>query len=229
LIVIINSATSIDGKIATRNGESKISSYRDLQKLHRLRCHVDGIIVGISTVLKDDPLLTIRFAKCSNKKNPARIIIDTKARIPLKSRIVKTAGKIETIVVVSKEASPEKLMKLIQRGIKIITVEKKGNRVDLKRTFKILETKMGFKKILVEGGGEINWSIIKDNLFDEIRVTVSPLIIGGKAATTLVEGKGFGKINKCSKLKLLAVHKTDYGEIQIRYKNKKRIEKNRKE
>ncbi len=219
MIVIINSATSIDGKIATRNGESKISSHQDLHKLHRLRCHVDGVIVGISTVLKDDPLLTIRFTKCSSKRNPTRIIIDTRARIPLKSRIVKTAGKIETIVVVSKEASPEKIMKLIQTGIKIIIVEKKGNRVDLKRTFKILETEIGLKKVLVEGGGEINWSVIKNNLFDEIRVTVSPLIIGGKKATTLVEGKGFGKINECFKLKLLTVNKTTDGEIQIRYKN----------
>ncbi|MDQ4073228.1 MAG: 2,5-diamino-6-(ribosylamino)-4(3H)-pyrimidinone 5'-phosphate reductase [Thermoproteota archaeon] len=224
MIVIINSATSIDGKIATRNGESKISSHQDLQKLHRLRCHVDGVIVGISTVLKDDPLLTIRFAKCSNKKNPARIIIDTRARIPLKSRIVKTASKVETIVVVSKEASREKIMKLIHKGIKIIIVERKGNRVDLKRTFKILETEMGFKKILVEGGGEINWSVIKNNLFDELRVTVSPLIIGGKKAITLVEGKGFGKINECSKLKLLTVNKTADGEIQIRYKNSNKIQ-----
>jgi len=224
LIVILNSATSIDGKIATRNGESKISSHQDLQKLHRLRCNVDGVIVGISTVLKDNPLLTIRFTKCSNKRNPTRIIIDTNARIPLKSRIVKTACKIETIVVVSKEASPEKLMKLIQMGVKIIIVEKKGNRVDLKRTFKILETEMGLKKILVEGGGEINWSVIKNNLFDELRVTISPLIIGGKKATTLVEGKGFGKINECIKLKLLTVNKTADGEIQIRYKNINKIQ-----
>ena len=110
MIVIINAAISVDGKICTRKGESKISSFSDLKRVHKLRCHVDGILVGISTVLKDDPLLNIRFTKCTSaKKNPVRVIIDSKARIPLESKIVKTATDIETIIAVTKSAPKNKL------------------------------------------------------------------------------------------------------------------------
>ncbi len=197
MIVIINAAISIDGKICTRKGESKISSYSDLKRVHRLRCDMDGILVGISTVLKDDPILNIRFTKCTNeKKNPSRIIIDSTARIPLESKIVKTAKDINTIIVVTKSAPKNKLDMLREKNLKIIVAGEQGKKVNLDKTFKQLETKFGIKKILVEGGGEINWSIIKNNLFDNLIVTISPLIIGGRKAITLVEGKGFDKIKK---------------------------------
>ena len=105
----MNSAISLDGKICTRTGESDISSDLDLKRVHKLRCVVDGILVGISTVLKDDPLLSIRFIKCSKtKKNPARVIIDSNARIPLDSNIVRTAKDIDTIIVVTKCARKNK-------------------------------------------------------------------------------------------------------------------------
>jgi 2,5-diamino-6-(ribosylamino)-4(3H)-pyrimidinone 5'-phosphate reductase len=84
-----------------------------------------------------------------------------------------------------------------------------------------LETKFGIKKILVEGGGEINWSVFKNNLFDELIVTISPLIIGGRDAITLVEGKGFDKIKKSTKLNLSKIYKRNNGEIVIHYKNAK--------
>ncbi|MER5175385.1 MAG: 2,5-diamino-6-(ribosylamino)-4(3H)-pyrimidinone 5'-phosphate reductase [Candidatus Nitrosocosmicus sp.] len=220
MIVIINAAISIDGKICTRKGESKISSYSDLKRVHRLRCDMDAILVGISTVLKDDPILNIRFTKCTNvKKNPARIIIDSTARIPLESKIVKTAKDIETIIAVTKTAPKNKLNMLREKNLKIIISGEQGKKVNLNKTFKQLETKFGIKKILVEGGGEINWSIIKNNLFDEMIVTISPLIIGGRKAITLIEGKGFDEIKKCTKLNLSKISKKNNGEIIIYYNN----------
>jgi 2,5-diamino-6-(ribosylamino)-4(3H)-pyrimidinone 5'-phosphate reductase len=224
LIVIINAAISIDGKICTRKGDSKISSFSDLKRVHKLRCHVDGILVGISTVLKDDPLLNIRFTKCiSTKKNPLRIIIDSKARIPLDSKIVKTAADIETIIAVTKSAPRNKLDMLREKNLKIIISGERGKKVNLDKTFKQLETKFGIKKILVEGGGEIIWSIIKNNLFDELIITISPLIIGGRKAITLVEGKGFDKIKNCTKLKLSRICKKNNGEIILYYNNPTKI------
>ena len=220
MIVIINAAISVDGKICTRSGESKISSYSDLKRVHKLRCNVDGILVGISTVLKDDPLLNIRFTKCINtKKNPVRIIIDSKARIPLDSKIVKTAKDIQTIISVTKSAPKNKLDDLRGKNLKIIISGDQGRKVNLIKTFEQLESNFGIKKLLVEGGGEINWSIIKNNLFDELRVTISPLIIGGQKAITLIEGKGFDKINKCTKLELSKIYKKNNGEIVIYYNN----------
>ena len=211
---------SVDGKICTRTGESKISSYDDLERVHKLRSQVDGILVGISTVLKDDPVLNVRFTKqVSNKKDPVRIIIDSRARIPLKSNIVNTAKDIKTIIAVTKNASKYKLDALREKNLNIIIVDEQEKRVNLQETIKQLETKFGLKKILVEGGGKINWSIINNNLFDELIVTISPMIIGGQKAITLIEGKGFDKIKCCKKLRLLKVYKKNNGEIIIHYDN----------
>ncbi len=215
----MNSAISVDGKICTRTGESKISSDLDLKRVHKLRCGVDGILVGISTVLKDDPLLSIRFIKCAKTKNPTRVIVDSNARIPLDSKIVRTAKDIDTIIIVTKGAPKDKLELLRANKLKIIVSGERGKKVNLKKAFEQLETKFGIKKILVEGGGEINWSIIKNNLFDELIVTISPLIVGGRDAITLIEGKGFDKIKKCLRLDLSKIHKRNNGEIVVHYNN----------
>lgn len=211
---------SVDGKICTRKGESKISSYDDIIRVHDLRSQVDGILVGISTVLKDDPLLNIRHVKSIKyKKDPIRIIIDSRARLPLNSKIVKTAKHVGTIVAVTKSAPQDKLDILRKKDIKIIVSGEQGKKVNLYKTLKQLETNFGLRKILVEGGGEINWSIIKNNLFDKLIVTVSPMLIGGQKAITLIEGKGFDKIQDCKKLKLSKIYKRNNGEIIVCYTN----------
>ena len=232
--IVINAATSIDGKIATVNGDTKISSALDLKRVHGLRRKADVILVGISTVINDDPLLTIRYGmNKKGTKNPIRIIIDSKARIPLHSKIVKTANQIETRLVVTSKAPSKNLKKLEERGLKIIVLDqgtkedrenrenkRKDNRekVDLKKLFNQLE-KEGISNVLVEGGGEINWSIIKDNLFDEMIITISPLIIGGKRAISLVGGEGYKTINESVKIKLSRIQKKSNGEIILYYKN----------
>jgi 2,5-diamino-6-(ribosylamino)-4(3H)-pyrimidinone 5'-phosphate reductase len=231
--IILNAATSIDGKIATVNRDTKISSILDLKRLHRLRRKSDVILVGISTVINDDPLLTIRYGmNKKGTKNPIRIIIDSKARIPLHSKIVKTANQIETRLVVTSKASSTNLKKLEKKGLKIIMLEhrredkEKGEensaeKVDLKKLFNQLEEE-GVSNVLVEGGGEINWSIIKNNLFNEIIITVSPLIIGGKNAISLVGGEGYKTINESLKVKLSRIQKKSNGEIILHYKNIKK-------
>ena len=232
--IILNAATSIDGKIATVNGDTKISSVLDLKRVHGLRRETDVILVGISTVINDDPLLTIRYGmNKKGTKNPIRIIIDSKARIPLHSKIVKTANQIETRLVVTSKAPSKNLKILEKRGLKIIVLDqgtkenrenrenkRKDNRekVDLKKLFNQLE-KEGISNVLVEGGGEINWSIIKDNLFDEMIITISPLIIGGKRAISLVGGEGYKTINESVKIKLSRIQKKSNGEIILYYKN----------
>lgn len=231
--IILNAATSIDGKIATVNGDTKISSILDLKRVHRLRRKSDVIVVGISTVINDDPLLTIRHGmNKKGTKNPIRIIIDSKARIPLQSKIVKTANQIETRLVVTSKAPSKNLKKLEEKGLKIIMLEKgreekedgvedKAEKVDLKKLFNQLEEE-GVSYVLVEGGGEINWSIIKNNLFNEIIITISPMIIGGKNAISLVGGEGYKTINESVKVKLSRIQKKGNGEIILHYKNIKK-------
>ena len=212
--VLINAAMTIDGKIATNLGDSKISSKQDLRRLHRLRSSVDAVIIGISTVIADNPKLTVRLVK-RHGTTPVRIIVDSIGRIPLDSKILKSASKINTIVAVTKRASDERVDKFKSAG-EIVIVS--GTRtVDLKELFFILK-KMGFNKILVEGGGELNWSILQLGIVNELMVTVAPRIVGGRTATTLVEGDGYERISDGIKMELIKVSRQNNGEVVLYYK-----------
>jgi 2,5-diamino-6-(ribosylamino)-4(3H)-pyrimidinone 5'-phosphate reductase len=214
--VIVNAAMTVDGKIATTLGDSKISSKEDFLRVHELRASVDGIVVGISTIIADDPRLTVRLTtKNVRRKDPVRIIIDSTAKIPLNSRILRTAPKIKTIVAVTELAHRDTIRRIEKMGAVVVVIGKR--RVDLKKVLSIIE-KMGIKKILVEGGGEINWSFFTLGLVNELIVTVAPRIIGGRQATTLVEGEGYPNISSGIKLQLEKVQMQTNGELVLYYK-----------
>ncbi len=220
--ITINGAMTVDGKIATTSGDSKISSREDLLRVHRLRASADAIVVGISTILADDPRLTVRLVK---GKNPARVIVDSRGRIPIDSQIMRTASKIRTIVAVTDQAPEEKIRKLEAVGAQVLVISegKKGQSaavphgVNLKKLFLRLE-KMGLRRILVEGGGELNWSLLRLGLVDELTVTIAPKIAGGRLATTLVEGDGFDEIAQGIRLQLKQVMQKNTGELVLHYK-----------
>jgi 2,5-diamino-6-(ribosylamino)-4(3H)-pyrimidinone 5'-phosphate reductase len=205
---------TIDGKIATNLGDSKISTKQDLRRLHRLRSSVDAVIIGISTVIADNPRLTVRLVK-RHGTTPVRIIVDSIGRIPLDSKILKSASKINTIVAVTKRASDERVDKIKSAGAIVIVAGTKT--VDLKELFFILK-KMGFNKILVEGGGELNWSILQLGIVNELMVTIAPRIIGGRTATTLVEGDGYKRVSDGIKMELIKVSRQNNGEVVLYYK-----------
>ncbi len=220
--VTINGAMTVDGKIATASGDSKISSKQDLVRVHKLRASADAVVVGISTILVDDPMLTVRHV---SGKNPARVIVDSRGRIPIDSRIMRTASKIRTIVAVTDQAPGEKIEKLKDMGAEVLVVRegKRGESaavphgVNLKELFHRLD-KMGMKKVLVEGGGELNWSLLRLGLVDELTVTIAPKIAGGRLATTLVEGDGVDEIVQGIKLQLKQVKHKKTGELVLLYK-----------
>lgn len=197
--VILSAATSVDGKIATRAGDSNLSSKQDKVRLHKLRSKVDAILVGKNTVLLDNPLLTVRYAR---GKNPIRIILDSKGTISKKSKILQTSDKISTIIAVSKKISKSNFDKLCKFPVEIITAGK--NSVDIKLLLKKLSNKK-INTILVEGGGTVNWEFIKHNLFDELIITLSPFLIGGNDAISFVQGKGFEKISNSPNLRLKSI------------------------
>ena len=197
--VILSAATSVDGKIATRTGDSNLSSKQDKVRLHKLRSKVDAILVGKNTVLLDNPLLTVRYAR---GKNPIRIILDSKGTISKKSKILQTSDKIPTIIAVSKTISKSNYDKLCKFPVEIITAGK--NSVDIKLLLKKLSNKK-INTILVEGGGTVNWEFIKHNLFDELIITLSPFLIGGNDAISFVQGKGFKKISNSPNLHLKSI------------------------
>ena len=199
--VILNAAISIDGKIVTKDGDSKLSSRTDLKRVHKLRSQVDAILIGKNTVMKDDPLLTVRTVK---GKNPVRIILDSKGAIPSKSKILQTSKTIPTIIAVSKSISKSNLLKLKKFPVEVIFSG--TSTVNLKSLLKILYKKK-ISKILVEGGGTVNWEFITSGLFDELFITISPYIIGGSKSASLVEGKGFSKILDSPKLSLKSMRR----------------------
>ncbi|MDH3618962.1 MAG: 2,5-diamino-6-(ribosylamino)-4(3H)-pyrimidinone 5'-phosphate reductase [Nitrosopumilus sp.] len=201
--IILSAAISIDGKIATSSGDSKLSSKKDLIRLHKLRSKVDAILVGKNTVNNDDPLLTVRYNK---GKNPVRIILDSGGTISNKSKILKTSNRVKTIIVVSKKITKKNLQKLkISSAEIMITGE---NQVNIKSLLKKLE-KRKIKTILLEGGGTVNWEFVKNNLVDEFFITITPYILGGKNSISLINGKGFDKIKKSPKLRLNGIKRLE--------------------
>lgn len=194
--VILSAAISLDGKIATRTGDSALSSKSDKIRVHKMRAKVDAILVGKNTIFQDDPVLTVRYAR---GKNPTRVILDSLGQIPTNSKIIRTSHKIPTIVAVSKKASKKNLARLGKFPLDVVIAGK--TRVDLKKLLQYLY-KRNIKTILLEGGGTTNWDFVYQKMIDEIIVTVTPYLVGGKDAKTLIEGNGFPKINKSLRLNL---------------------------
>ena len=197
--VILSAAISIDGKIATRTKDSKLSSNQDYIRLHKLRSKVDGILVGKNTVMHDNPLLTVRYTK---GKNPVRIILDSQGKISSKSKILQTSNEVPTIIAVSKKITKSNLKKLYKFPVEVIITGE--NSVNIKSLLKKLSDKK-ITTILVEGGGTMNWEFIRQNLFDELIITLSPFLIGGNNAISFIQGNGFDKISKSPNLRLKSI------------------------
>jgi 2,5-diamino-6-hydroxy-4-(5-phosphoribosylamino)pyrimidine 1'-reductase len=198
--IIVGGFMSIDGKTAPSNRIGRtftgFMTPQHQRILHRLRAQVDAIIVGVDTVLADDPSLTVRAVK---GENPLRVVLDSGARIPLTAKILNTE-EAPTIIAVAQKASKEKIEALKNKKADVI-VSRSTDRVDLKELTEELKNR-GIKKILVEGGGETRWSFFKENLVDEFFVWIMPYIWGGRNAPTLVDGEGFIKAEDAVHLKL---------------------------
>lgn len=210
--VTLSAAVTIDGKIATRTGDSKLSSKRDKIRVHKIRSKVDAILVGIKTVQNDDPILTVRYAK---GKNPVRVVLDSKGAIRSQSRILKTCSKIPTIIAISKAATKKNLQRLSKYPIEILISGDK--KINVKKLLKFLFRKK-IKHILLEGGGTVNWEFVNQGLIDEIIITITPFLVGGKDSISLVEGQGFHKISKSKKFKLRKTIRMG-NEIVLHYTN----------
>ncbi|TMI23226.1 2,5-diamino-6-(ribosylamino)-4(3H)-pyrimidinone 5'-phosphate reductase [Candidatus Bathyarchaeota archaeon] len=209
--VLLNSAMSVDGKIATVGGESRLSSPADLKRVHAIRASVDGIMVGIGTVLVDDPKLTVKFVR---GPNPTRVIVDSRARTPPTANVVISARQVPTIIAVTSRA-PLKRVSALERAGANVLVCGNGSKVSLPILLGRLQ-RMGIKKILLEGGGTLNWSMVSRGYVDEVTVAISPKILGGARAKTLADGEGVARIRDAVRLRYIGAKK--YGtDIVVRY------------
>ena len=202
--IIVKWAMSIDGKISTHTGESKwITSDESRRYAHAIRCQVDGILVGINTVTRDDPLLTCRI---EGGRNPKRIILDSHAQIPANSRLLSSVNEGEIIVAVTENAPQHRVEKIRQLGCKIIQTSGADGRVDLKELFRQLG-EAGMTNILVEGGSRVITSVIESRLADRAIIFIAPMIIGGEGAKPPVLGAGVSKINEAARITEITVQR----------------------
>lgn len=198
--VLLKAAMTLDGKTATRTGDSKwISGEESRSYVHRLRNRYTAILVGVNTVMKDDPELTTRLEGIQGR-NPLRIIIDSRGSIPVNARVLKETDNKRTIVGTT-EAMPECRKKLLEaQGVEVITAGKSNGRVDLIQLLKELGNR-GIDSVLVEGGGTVAASFLEAGLVDKVAFFIAPVIIGGKTASTPVMGEGAERIRDGVKLK----------------------------
>lgn len=200
--VVMKYAMTMDGKTAAYTGDSRwITGESARRRVHEDRSRYTAIMVGIGTVLKDNPLLTCRIPE---GRNPVRVICDTNMRIPLDSQIVRTAGKVKTIIAVAASAlnedkaseqssSKEELLK--EAGCRVMPVPLKEGHIDLC----ILMEELGRLKIdsmLLEGGGTLSWSFVREGMVNKVQAYIAPKILGGRGAPSPVGGKGAGQPDK---------------------------------
>lgn len=191
--VVMKYAMTADGKIATKTGASKwITGEEARLKVQKLRHRCMGIMVGIGTVLADDPLLNVRIP---DGKSPVRIICDSRLRLPADSRICLTAAEYPTIIAYApeeagqKEKEREKIRRLKNLGVEVIPVSDGHGQVDLRKLMKILGAR-GIDSILLEGGGMLNDSALRAGIVNEVHAFIAPKLFGGNDARTPVAGTG---------------------------------------
>jgi diaminohydroxyphosphoribosylaminopyrimidine deaminase/5-amino-6-(5-phosphoribosylamino)uracil reductase len=195
--VILKVAATLDGKIATRDGDSKwISGEASRRFVHQLRDQVDGVLVGIGTILKDDPLLTTRIKR---GRDPYRIVLDSRLEIPEKARVI---GEFpEKVIIVVTELVPEdQIERLGKRGVRILTVDSKEGKIDLKSCLSRL-AKIGIMSLLVEGGTQVNGSFLDEGLIDKLLLFLSPKLIGDHRAPGIFGGRGVSSLQEAIPLK----------------------------
>ncbi len=194
-------AMSLDGKIATRSGDSRwISSLEARQYVHSLRGKSDAIMVGANTIITDDPQLTARCCGGRGgavKKQPLRVIVDGKGRIPLTARVFAEPG--EALLVLGRKASKEEKEAYKRADAKLLELPSEEGYIDLERLMKALGERQ-ITSVLVEGGSSLLGSLFDQGLVDKVIVFIAPIIIGGEAAKTAVGGRGVGKVVDSLKL-----------------------------
>jgi len=195
--VIVNVAMSADGKLALPDRtEVKISGEEDFKRVHELRNRVDAILVGIGTVLADDPKLTVKERFVEEPDHPLKVVLDSNGRTPEDAQLF---DKGESLIITTEDIDKEGWIRCGEDG-----------RVDLNILMKEL-SKRGVEELLVEGGGEVISSFFKEGLVDEFKVYVGSLVIGGKDAPTPVDGDGADDIDGLINLKLVDYELMDDG------------------
>ncbi len=212
----IKVAMSLDGKIGTMTGESHwITGERSRQFVHRLRDQSDAIMVGIETVLKDDPRLTTRI-ESGEGKDSVRVIVDSTARLPVDARVIESNSSAGIILAVTNQAPPDKCRLLEEKGVEVLLLPEVDGRVDVKALMKKLAERE-ISIVLVEGGGTLNYSLLEQSLVDKLFIFIAPLIIGGAKSPTAFAGSGIASLSKAWAIEDIEMKQFDRDLLLIGY------------
>lgn len=213
--VLMKTAMTLDGKIASHTGDSKwITNVKSRQLVHKLRSEMMGVVVGIGTVIADDPMLNCRLERqqtTDNRRQPIRIIVDTKASIPLDSQIIKTAKDYRTILAIgnstaNNQSSTVDMLKSF--NVEILCCEEKNGHVDI-NDLMVKLGEMGIDSLLLEGGSTLNAAFLDAGCVDEIYAFIAPKIIGGQDSKSPVGGKGIDLMRDAIMLKDIKIEQFD--------------------
>lgn len=214
MYVVVNAAQSVDGKLSTRRREQLlISGAEDFDRVDRIRAAADAVLVGVGTVLADDPHLTLkeearRVERLRNGRagNPARVVVDSTGRTPLDARILDDAAT--TYLLVSEAAPPDRREALAEAGATVIVAG--DDRVDVADGVARLADR-GVDRLMIEGGGEVIFSSLAAGIVDELQVYVGSFVVGGREAPTLADGDGF--VESFPQLRLTDIDRLDDGVV----------------
>jgi len=214
--VVVNAAISADGKLSSRERRQiEISGPADFNRVDELRADSDAVMVGVGTVVADDPSLTVDSERLRAKRrdagepeNPARVVADSRIRTPPDAAVLDDAA--ESFLLVSEAAPADFVQGMDEEGATVITAG--ADRVDLAAAFERLESH-GIEQLMVEGGGEIIYSLFAVGLVDRLSLYVGPVVIGGREAPTLADGDGF--VSNFPELTLEEVRRLDEGVLLV--------------
>lgn len=211
--VVLKAGMTLDGKIATASGESQwITGTRSRAEVHRLRSEVDAVLVGVGTVLADDPSLTARVGRDLRKlasRQPLRVVVDSSLRIPPKAQILSRQQQAKTLVATTDLADPARKRALLKRGIEVLALPSVHGKVSLPALMRALGRR-GVTSLLGEGGGELHAAMLKAKLVQHVRLYVAPMLLGGDDAKNVIGGKS--PVRLASALRLRNVKTRSIGE-----------------
>lgn len=201
--VILKSAMTLDGKTATSSGDSRwISGPDSREHVHRLRDRIDAVMVGIGTVLDDNPRLTTRLSE--GGRDPLRIVVDSRLRIPEDAAVLSVPSEAATILVTTRAAPAEKVARLLERGVEVLQVAERAGRIDPADLMTKLGAR-GIQSVLLEGGSELSSSLLQAGLIDRVMIFVAPVLIGGNDGKGLFAGRGAARIADALRLSDICV------------------------